>query len=106
MERVAFLLSVRKDKVEEYKQYHKAVWPEMLEALHRNGWHNYSLFMGENGLLLGYFESKVSFQESLDGMSREDVNTRWQALMAPFFEKLKGRPDRSMAQLVEVFHLE
>lgn len=106
MERVAFLLRVRKDKVEEYKQYHKAVWPEMLDALHRNGWHNYSLFMGENGLLLGYFESEVNFQESLDGMAREDVNTQWQALMAPFFEKLKGSPDQSMAQLVEVFHLE
>ena len=59
MERVAFQLKVREDKIEEYKEHHRAVWPEMLDALRRNGWHNYSLFMREDGLLFGYFETPV-----------------------------------------------
>ena len=80
---------------EQYKEHHEAVWSEMLEALRRHGWRNYSLFLNEDGLLFGYFEPEASFQESLRGMAEEDVNTRWQELMAPFFEKLAGRPDQS-----------
>jgi len=45
MKRVGFILEVREGKIEEYREHHKAVWPEMLDALRRNGWHNYSLFM-------------------------------------------------------------
>ena len=43
--------------LEDYKKHHEAVWPEMLEALRRHGWHNYSLFMRDDGLLFGYFET-------------------------------------------------
>ena len=71
MKRVGFVLKrVNKDRIEEYKEHHKAVWPEMLDALRRNGWHNYSLFMREDGLLFGYFETPESFQAALDGMAR------------------------------------
>ena len=38
MKRVAFMLKVREDKVEEYREHHRAVWPEMLDALRRTGW--------------------------------------------------------------------
>ncbi|MGC8780116.1 MAG: L-rhamnose mutarotase [Anaerolineae bacterium] len=107
MKRVGFLLKVRQDKIAEYKEHHKAVWPEMLDALRRNGWHNYSLFMRDDGLLFGYFEAEESFQASLEGMSREEVNARWQALMAPYFESLGGRrADEAMVELEEVFHLD
>ena len=34
----------------------------MLDALSRNGWHNYSLFMREDGLMFGYFEADESFE--------------------------------------------
>ena len=36
---------------------HAAVWPDMLRALHETGWHNYSLFLRDDGLLIGYFET-------------------------------------------------
>lgn len=107
MKRVGFILKVKPELVEEYKQQHQQVWPEMREALRRTGWHNYSLFMREDGLLFGYFEAEESFQASLDGMAREEVNARWQALMAPYFEGLSGaRADEMMHELVEVFHLD
>lgn len=107
MQRVGFLLKVKEDKVDEYKEHHKAVWPEMKEALRRNGWHNYSLFMRDDGLLFGYFEAEESFQASLEGMEEEDVNERWQAFMAPYFEAPPGsRPDQNMVELEEVFHLD
>lgn len=107
MKRVGFLLKVREDKIAEYQQHHTQVWPEMLEALSRNGWHNYSLFLRPDGLLFGYVEVDQSFQAALDGMANEEVNARWQAFMAPYFENLSGaQADQSMEQLLEVFHLD
>ena len=107
MRRIGFLLKVRQDKLEEYKAYHKAVWPEMLEALRRAGWHNYSLFMRPDGLLFGYFETPTSFATALASMADKEVNTRWQEFMKPYFEALGGdRPDQSMVELEEVFHLD
>jgi L-rhamnose mutarotase len=107
MKRVAFILKVKEDRFEEYKAHHQAVWPEMLDALRRTGWHNYSLFLREDGLLFGYFETPDSFRAALDGMAGEEVNARWQEFMAPYFEALGGgRPDEMMLELEEVFHLE
>ena len=107
MKRVGFLLKVKEDKIEEYKKHHETVWPEMLDALRRTGWHNYSLYMRPDGLLFGYFETPESFQSALDGMAGEEINARWQAFMAPYFEDLGGaQADESMFELEEVFHLD
>ena len=107
MHRVGFLLRVRPDKIAEYKARHKAVWPQMLAALHRTGWHDYSLFLCDDGLLFGYFETPESFQAALAGMGKEEINARWQALMAPYFESLSGaHADEAMVELEEVFHLD
>lgn len=106
MKRIGFRLKVRTDLIDEYKRRHREVWPEMLEALHRCGWLNYSLFMSDDGTLFGYFETPESFQAALDGMSREEVNERWQAEMAPFFEGTGGPADTQMEELIEVFHLD
>lgn len=106
MKRVGFILQVKKDKLQEYKKHHENVWPEMLDALRRNGWHNYSLFLRDDGLLFGYFEAEQDFQTSLDGMAQEDVNARWQTFMQPYFESISGHPDQNMLELQEIFHLD
>ena len=47
--RVCFLLKVKKDMMEEYVKEHEQVWQEMLDALTKHGWHNYSLFLTDDG---------------------------------------------------------
>lgn len=106
MKRVGFILKVKKDLIEEYKRRHENVWPDMLDALSRNGWRNYSLFLRDDGLLFGYFETPDSFQAALDRMEDEEVNERWQEEMAPFFEGIGLHADQMMEELVEVFHLD
>ncbi len=81
MNRVGFLLKVKEDMLDEYKKHHETVWPEMLEALSRTGWHNYSLFMREDGLLFGYFETSDTFQTALDGMAKEEINRPFHAVI-------------------------
>lgn len=106
MKRVGFLLKVKEDLIDEYRRRHEDVWPDMQEALSRNGWHNYTLFMREDGTLFGYFETPESFQTAREGMARERVNERWQQEMARFFEGTGLHADRMMEELVEVFHLD
>lgn len=106
MQRVCFLLKVKKDKLEEYKKAHEAVWPDMLQALRETGWHNYSLFLREDGLLIGYFETP-DFEAAKAGMQNYEVNARWQAAMADYFESLGDKKaDESMMSIEEVFHLD
>jgi L-rhamnose mutarotase len=107
MKRVGFLLKVKPDRLEEYKARHESVWEEMLDALRRSGWHNYSLFLRDDGLLFGYFETPDSFDAARAAMAATDVNARWQESMAPFFENLGGNhADQGMLELEEVFHLD
>ncbi|MCC6857857.1 MAG: L-rhamnose mutarotase [Bryobacterales bacterium] len=105
MKRICFLLRVKPDRLAEYKERHKAVWPEMQEALRETGWHNYSLFLRDDGLLVGYVETP-DFQAALDGMARKEVNERWQKQMAEFFDLGGEHADRAMSPLEEVFHLD
>ena len=104
--RICFLLKVRPERLEEYKRRHESVWPEMLDALRSTGWHNYSLFLRADGLLVGYLES-TDFAQSVAAMKTHPVNAKWQAEMAPFFEALEGAgPDDGLMLLEEVFHLD
>ncbi|MFA5866127.1 MAG: L-rhamnose mutarotase [Phycisphaerae bacterium] len=84
MKRVCFTLRIRKDKIEAYLAAHK-VWPELLEAIREAGIRNYSLFMGKDGLAVGYFEADDP-DEALRRMCQTDVNRRWQEKMAEFIE--------------------
>ncbi|GAB3973303.1 L-rhamnose mutarotase [Plantactinospora veratri] len=106
MRRVCFVLRVRPDRLAEYRQRHAAVWPEMLRALHAAGWHDYSLFLHDDGLLVGHFRTE-DLAASLAAMEATDVNARWQAEMAPFFVGLDGRrPDEGFVVLDEIFNLD
>lgn len=107
MKRVGFLLKVKEELMDEYKARHQAVWPEMQEALRRNGWHNYSLFLAKDGLLFGYVETPNGLQAAVDGMSKEEVNARWQTDMSRFFENIGVKhADEGLVELEEVFYLE
>jgi L-rhamnose mutarotase len=105
MARYCFLLRVRPERMDEYRRRHANVWPEMLAALAEAGWRNYSLFLHDDGLLVGYVEAD-DLRASLDAMAGTEVNARWQAEMAPFFDGLEGAPDEGLLLLDEVFHLE
>jgi L-rhamnose mutarotase len=101
MERICFQLQVRPDRLEEYRQRHREVWPEMLDALREAGWCNYSLFLGRDGTLIGYVETD-DFEAAQRAMANTEVNDRWQREMAGFFGE---RADEGLVRLEEVFHL-
>jgi L-rhamnose mutarotase len=106
LQRICFTLNVRSDRLADYRAAHADVWQEMKDALTRHGWHNYTLFLREDGLLIGYVETP-DFAAAVAGMQDEEVNARWQSAMIAFFEPLvEGAADKSMTPLAEVFHLD
>jgi L-rhamnose mutarotase len=81
------------------------VWPEMLRAIRNAGWSNYSLFLSDAGLLVGYFETE-NFEQAVEALAREEINTLWQKEMVPFFVDMGGETaDRGMSRLEQVFYI-
>jgi L-rhamnose mutarotase len=106
MKRVCFVLQVRPERLDEYKERHRLVWPEMQQALRETGWGNYTLFLRPDGLLVGYLETE-DFERSRDEMAKREVNARWQREMSDFFMNPPGvAPDQAMSPLEEIFHLD
>jgi L-rhamnose mutarotase len=101
-QRTAFVLRVRPDKLDEYVEAHRNVWPEMLAALRDAGIRNYTIFRHGNEMF-GYFESD-DLEAASAHMAKQEVNTRWQDAMADLLEERV--PGAGPAALEEIFRLE
>jgi L-rhamnose mutarotase len=102
MLRICFTLQVRPDRLDEYRERHAAVWPDMLRALAATGWRDYSLFLRPDGLLVGYLVAD-DFDTAQASLSQTEASRRWEASMADFFVESSADDKRPLA---EVFHLE
>lgn len=102
--RVCFQLQVRPELLDEYLRRHSPVRPEMLAEIAAAGRRNYSLFLGEGGTLIGYYETDDD-AAARAYLAQSEVATRWEAEMARFFVDLDGRPDQAASPLTEVFNL-
>ena len=106
LERACFVGRIRPDRLDEYRARHREVWPEMTAALRASGWANYTLFLTDDGLLIGYLETD-DYAAAQQRMAQTDVNARWQAEMQPYFSDLGAlRPDEGFRRIDEIFHLD
>ena len=106
MPRICFRLQVDPARMDEYRHRHAEVWPEMRAALSAAGWRDYSLFLADDGQLIGYLVCD-DFDAAQAAMAATDVNARWQAEMAGFFVNLGDQlPDEGISPLPEIFHLD
>jgi L-rhamnose mutarotase len=104
LERIAYQLRIKQEKIEEYDSEHQRVWPELLEELENFGVSQYSIFRRDQTLVL--YLHVPDFQEFKKKAARSQINLRWQEKMAPLFERVPDlRPDESEAMMKEVFFL-
>lgn len=103
-QRVCFQLSIRPELLDEYIRRHTPVWPEMLAEIAASGRRNYSLFLGDGGHLVGYYETDDD-EAARAYLAGSAVAARWEAEMARFFVGLEGRPDQAATPLTEIFNL-
>lgn len=105
MTRVAFHLQVRPELLDEYLARHSPVRAEMLAEIAAAGRRNYSLFLGDAGRLIGYYETDDDAAAQAY-LAASPIAARWEDEMGRFFLDLDGRPDQAATTLTEVFHLE
>jgi L-rhamnose mutarotase len=101
-ERVGFVLVVKPDRIDEYVEAHREVWPEMLDALKGAGIRNYTIFRAGTHVF-GYFETDD--REATERfLAEQPVCARWQDRMA---EYLVARvDDAGPTPLEEIFRLD
>jgi L-rhamnose mutarotase len=102
VQRICFTLQVRPDRLEEYRERHAAVAPDMVRALAETGWRDYSLFLRSDGLVVGYLVAD-DFDAAQAALARTEASRRWEESMADFFVDTSAEAKQPLA---EVFHLE
>ncbi|WP_061964710.1 L-rhamnose mutarotase [Demequina aurantiaca] len=106
MTRICFHLQVRPELIDEYIEIHRSVWPQMLRAIEDSGRSNYSLFLRDDGLLVGYYETDDD-AESARRLAEDSRTKEWEEQAQRFFVALEGgRADQGAPVLREVFNLE
>ncbi len=105
MQRIAFRLRVKPDRLDEYLAIHTNVWPEMLADLRAAGYRNYSIFADGNELF-GYLECD-DWDAAQTALSESDANRRWQEWMSEYLDTPVD-PDnkRPLNLLAQVFFME
>ena len=101
-QRRAFVLRVRPDRIDEYVEAHREVWPEMLDALQGAGIRNYSIFRAGTEVF-GYFEAE-DLAAAARYLDDQDVSRRWQDHMERLLEERV--PDAGPPPLEEIFRLD
>jgi len=105
MQRYGSVLRIRPEKLEEYKLYHKSVWPEVLEMIKKCNIRNYSIYH-KDGYLFSYFEYLGDdFEGDMDRMSADPRTQEWWAVMKPMQVPLSTKKEGEWwAEMEEVFH--
>jgi len=105
MQRVAFRLRVKAERLAEYRQLHQEVWPELLDDMRAASIRNYSIF-ADGPELFGYFECD-KWEATMEAMARSDANRRWQELMSDYLDTPVD-PDASepLRVMEEVFRMD
>jgi L-rhamnose mutarotase len=101
------VLRVKPEATERYKQYHAAVWPEVLDMIGKCGIRNYSIYF-KDGFLFSYFEyCGDNFEADMARMAADAKTQEWWAIMEPMQEPLPTRkPGEWWADMEEVFHVD
>jgi L-rhamnose mutarotase len=105
MERYGSVIRVRPEKLEEYKRYHAAAWPEILEMITKCNIRNYSIYH-KDGYLFSYFEYVGNdLAADMKKMAADPKTQEWWAIMKPMQQPLDSRaPGEWWAEMEEVFH--
>ena len=105
MKRHGQLIGVKPEVLEQYKRYHAAVWPEILDMIGQCNIHNYSIYH-KDGLLFAYFEyTGEDFAADMAKMAADPVTQKWWKETDPCQSPIPLREGKEWwSAMAEVFH--
>lgn len=110
MKEYALTINLKDDPqlIEEYKEYHRNVWPEVLENLREIGITRMQIYLLGRRMFMK-MEAVDSFEPVRDFKQVEEMSARyreWQTLMNNFQERVpEAQPDEHWAAMEKVFEL-
>jgi len=107
MKRYGQIIGVRPERLEEYRKYHAAVWPEILDMIKKCNIRNYSIFHKDHKLF-AYFEyTGADFAADMAKMAADPKTQEWWSIMEPMQDPVATRSKGEWwANMEEVFHLD
>jgi L-rhamnose mutarotase len=105
MKRYGQIIGVDPQQFETYKEYHAAVWPDVLKTISECNIRNYSIFH-KDGLLFAYFEYiGEDFAADMAKMAADPSTQKWWEIMEPMQRPVENRREGEWwATMEEVFH--
>jgi len=105
VKRVGQVIKVRPEKLQDYKELHAAVWPEVLEATRERNIRNYSIFY-KDGYLFAYFEYiGDDYEADMKALYADERCQKWEEVCRACHEPLETRSKGEWwADMEEVFY--
>jgi L-rhamnose mutarotase len=107
LQRIASVIRVRPEKLEEYKRLHAQPWPAVLDRLRASNIGNYSIFV-HGDLLFSYFEYRgADYAADMERIAEDPITREWWKLTDACQERLPATPDgRQWTEIPSVFFME
>lgn len=84
MQRIGLKISVRPERLDEYKKLHNPIPPDLAQALREAGIRNYTLWLDESTCTeFGYLECD-DWARACAYLATNDAHARWQTLMQDY----------------------
>lgn len=104
MQKMAFVMKLKKGMCEEYKKRHDNIWPEMKGLLKESGRINYSIWQFDN-ILFGYYETEDKSQ-CLNTLKNSDIFKRWNEYMSDLLLPQEEWDNQCSKEIEIVFNLD
>ena len=105
MERAGYMLRVKPGKESEYREVHRNVWPELIQAARAAGLRHHTVFM-KGRILFLYIEAE-NLERSLREYVGSPVKAQWDRLMEEYFEsEAEDDFEHGLGAMDEVFHFD
>ena len=99
------LVGIKEERLKEYIEYHRKVWPEVLERIKKSNITNYSIYQYRDKLF-AYFEyTGDDFERDMNKMAEDEITQEWWKLLKPMQDALDGSGNEpEWIEMREVFH--
>jgi len=106
MKRFGMVIRLKPGSADAYREYHAAVWPEVVDKIQECNIRNYSIYLKDD-MLFSYFEYHgVDLDTDWAKMAAHAKTQEWWALIKPLQDPLDTRAEGEWwATMEEVFHL-
>jgi L-rhamnose mutarotase len=107
MKRIASVIGLPPENVEEYERLHASVWPAVVARLTASNIQNYSIYR-YGDLLFSYFEYVGDdYDADMELMVSDEATREWWAVCEPLQRPVSDRSEGEWwHELPEVFHLD